>query len=171
MQNSTAKDAKAAKESRAVSCSFAFFAVFAHRQECLCHRFHVAVQQGLGTPGLGYPQNVILYLDLASRKLGFDALRELWNRGRAVLAVEAASVVHKDDVRVAGIAQDGLKFAGKALLIALEASPAVIAGVEPEERGLTQRLQQIRYHLLAIALVDMHVRRTGKLFCGALRQR
>lgn len=60
----------------------------------------------------------------------------------AVLAVETAGVVHQDYVRVARIFQDGFNLGGEALLVTLEASPAVIAGIEPEKCGLTQRLGQ-----------------------------
>ena len=69
------------------------------------------------------------------------------------------------------VAQDCLKLRGQALFVTLEAGPAEIAGVKPEERRLAQRLEQLRHGLLAVTLENMNVRPAGKFFCGALRQR
>src|SRR6266853_42569 len=110
------------------------------------------------------PQDVILYLDFASRKLRLNPLLQLLHCGRAVLAVEAASVIHQDYVRVARIFQDGFKFAGEALLVALESGPAVVAGVQPEQRRFPQRPQQLGHYTLAVALENMYVRRSGTYF-------
>src|ERR1041385_7926447 len=129
-------------------------------------------------PGCGWslklswdnPQNVVLHFYAYSREFSFNLLFELRDGRRAVLAVEAARIVHQDHVLEAGICQDGFQFACEPLLVALEAGPSVIAGIQPEERRLFQGLQQFRHNLLAITFMNMHVRRAGKLFCGALRQ-
>src|SRR6266849_4554114 len=87
------------------------------------------------------PQNVMLHLHHSSRELSFNALLELRDGGSAVLAVEAAGIVHQDDVVFDRMPQDGFKFAGQPLLVALQTGPAVVAGVEPEERWRAQSLQ------------------------------
>src|SRR5690242_19338185 len=69
-------------------------------------------------------QDVVLHLDLASRKRRFNVLIELRYGGRAILAVEAAGVIHEDYVTEAMVAEDGLKLGCEPLLVALETGPA-----------------------------------------------
>src|SRR5436189_5692215 len=79
------------------------------------------------------PQNVVLHFHFAPGELCLDALLEFCHGGSAVLAVEAAGVVHQHYVLFHRMAQDGLQFGCEALLVTLETGPAVIAGVQPEE--------------------------------------
>ena len=66
-------------------------------------------------PGCGWslklswdnPQNVVLHFYAYSREFSFNPLLELRDGRRAVLAVEAARIVHQDHVLEAGIFQDG----------------------------------------------------------------
>lgn len=64
-----------------------------------------------------------LHLDLAPGGMRFNMLLDLRYCGSAVLAVEAAGVVHEDHATEA-VAQDGLKLWSEALPITLETGPA-----------------------------------------------
>src|SRR5215472_5012719 len=88
-----------------------------------------------------YPQNIVLHFDPASGKLSFNAVFEFRDRRSSVLAVEAAGVVHENDMSRHAMFEDRLQFRGKALPVTLQAGPAVVAGVEPEERRAVQRFQ------------------------------
>ena len=55
------------------------------------------------------PQNVVLHLDLPAGERRFNVLLELRNRRRAVLAVEAARIVHEDHVAEALVAENGFQ--------------------------------------------------------------
>lgn len=87
-------------------------------------------------------QNIVFNFHLPSRKLRFDTLLQFRHGRRAVLAVEAAGVVHEDDVALHAMPQDGIELAGEPLPVALQSGPAVISGVQPEQRGRSNGLEQ-----------------------------
>lgn len=108
------------------------------------------------------PQDVVFHFCGEARELGFNALLEFGNRGSAILAVQAARIVHQDDVPLHGVSEDCLQLRRKPLVVTLRSGPATVACVHPKERWLMERLQQLRQHPLAVALQDLNVRMAGK---------
>ncbi len=94
--------------------------------------------------------------------MGFNALLEFFDRGSAILAVQAACIVHQDNVPLHGVPEDGLQLRGKSLVVTLRSGPAIVACVQPKERRLMEQFQQFRQHPLAVALQDLNVRMAGK---------
>src|SRR5260370_36216593 len=117
-----------------------------------------------------YPQNVILHFYASPGKLRLDSLLEFLHGRCAVLAVEATGIVHQDHVARYLVPQNGFQFCGESLFVALQAGPAVVAGVEPEECGLAKRLEQFRDLYLTVAFLDVYMRPALEFRCRATRQ-
>src|SRR5260370_36988785 len=112
----------------------------------------------------------MLHFDEAPRKPGLYALLELLDSGGSVLAVEAAGIVHQDNMSRDRMAEYGFQLGGQAVFVALQAGPAVISRIQPEQGRLPERAQKFRYHALAVAFPDMNMRPAREFFLLPLRQ-
>src|SRR2546425_13217133 len=107
-------------------CCFLFFFNDTATTEIYTLSLHDALPLSIRNRGRarGNPQDVVLYIHDVIRKLRFYAPLDLLDGRGAILAVQAARIVHQDNVPLHGVSEDGLQLRGKSLVVTLRSGPA-----------------------------------------------